>query len=98
MRMEMYVLDGWVYMKMAAPDVPSPMSGWMKFQVPAGYWEDQDVAAQQLDLLESTFEVELLGTDVVDGIECYKLRVTPDLEKLRAWAQRRIGMEGVTRD
>ena len=93
MGVEMYLMDGWVYMKMEIPGMPSEMSTWMKSQISQDAWEQQDVVSQQLDLLADFVEVELLGTEMIGRTECYKLRVTPDLEKLWAWAQMQEGME-----
>jgi hypothetical protein len=98
MDMEMYLAGGWVYMKMEIPDMPPEMSAWMKVQMPEDYWEQQDIGSQQLDLLTDFVEVELLGTEMVSGVECYKLRVTPDVGKLWAWAQMQAGMEELELD
>jgi len=93
MGMEMYLVGGWMYMKMEIPGMPSEMSIWMKSQIPQDAWKQQDVVTQQLDLLADFVEVGLLGTKMIGGIECYKLRVAPDLEKLWTWAQMQEGME-----
>ncbi len=87
--MEMYLVGDWVYMRME-------MYGeemWMKTPMTEELWEEQDISSQQLDFLEDFVGVELLGTETVDGIECYKLDVTPDLEKLWDWAQMQGGIE-----
>ena len=84
-QMEMYMVDDYVYMKVVAPGAPQ---GWMKFAMPEGYWVEYDIASQQLDILLDV-EVELLGTDTVDGTECYVLELTASLEKL--WAMMQMG-------
>ena len=98
MGMEMYLAGGWVYMKMEIPDMPPEMSTWMKVQMPEDYWEQLDIGSQQLDLLTDFVEVELLGTEMASGVECYKLRVTPDIGKLWAWVQMQAGMEELELD
>ncbi len=92
--MEMYIVGGWVYMKMDMGIAGMPPM-WMKYQMTEDMWQEQDIASQQLDLLEDFVDVELLGSDMVSGVDCNKLRVTPDLDRLWAWAQMQEGMEGV---
>ncbi len=81
--MEMYLVEDWVYMKMEMPGEPPT---WMKSPMEAGDWEELDITSQQVNMLLDV-EVELLGTETVDGTECYVLEVTPDLEKLWALMQ-----------
>lgn len=94
MSMKMYVVEGWMYMwiDMGIPGMPAM---WMKAPMTEGMWQEQNITSQQLDLLEDFVDVELLGSEMVSGADCYKLRVTPDLEKLWTWAQMQQGMEEV---
>ena len=80
---EAYILDDWFYMGQAFPPEPAV---WTKSPLTAYEWEKQDIASQQLDLLLDV-DVELLGTEAVDGTECYVLELTPDMEKLWALMQ-----------
>ncbi len=80
MEMEVYVVDDWVYAGTSIFGLPP---SWVKTPVQAGDWEELDITSQQVDLLLDV-EVELVGTDTVDGIECYVLEVIPDMEKV--WA------------
>jgi len=88
MSREIYVVDGWLYMGASMFDLPP---SWIKTPMESGDWEDMDISSQQFDLLLDA-EVELVGTDTVDGTECYVLKVTPDMEKL--WALMSFGGAG----
>lgn len=95
---ETYILGDWMYMKTEIPGIPGmplvplEMFTWQKMRLPEGYWEQADIITQQYDLLMGFIEVELLGTETVNGVECYKLRLTPDMEKLWQWAQMQEGI------
>ncbi|TET40536.1 MAG: hypothetical protein E3J65_00905 [Dehalococcoidia bacterium] len=88
--MEIYIVGDWIYMGVEMPGEPAM---WMKMTMTEYMWEELDITSQQLDLLMDFVEVELLGTETVGGVECYKLRVTPDMGKLWEWAQMQGGME-----
>jgi len=77
---EQYFIDGMLYAK---PKDPEGESVWMKQEAPEGWWEDfQKMGVEsQIELLEAA-QVEVIGSESVDGIDCYILEVTPDLEKL----------------
>jgi len=89
---EMYVMGDWVYMKQEQPGMPPEMSGWVKFWSP-GFLEQQDIASQQVDLLTDFVDLKVLGTEVVSGIECYKLKATIDMGEIWTWAGSQLGME-----
>ena len=100
MSIEMYLVGDWMYMKMEMPGLPPEIMGtWFKVRMSEleleDLWEQQDTAGQQFDLLVGFTDVELLGTEMVNGVECYKLQVTPDMAKLWEWAQIQEGMEPV---
>ena len=78
--MELYIVDDWAYAGSSISGLPP---SWVKTPAQASDWEHMNIASQQLDLLLGV-EVELVGTDTVDGTECYVLEVMPDLEKV--WA------------
>ena len=91
---EMYVIDDCAYFNF---EMPSEMGGWSKFCAP-GLLEQQAIATPQIDFLSQFADVEVLGTEMVDGIECYKLRVTPDMGKIWTWALGQPGMEELPTD
>ena len=78
MSMGTYMVDDWIYVGM---DMFGTDMMWWKTHMEAGDWYEHDIVTQQLDIL-SDVEVELVGTDTVDGTECYVLDVMPDIEEL----------------
>ena len=54
---------------------------WMKNETTDDIWDKQNYANQQADLMKSA-KVELLDSEEVDGVDCYVLKVTPDVEKM----------------
>lgn len=84
----MYVVDGWQYTRMEMPGMPSY---WQKSRVSEDDLEKRDITT----LVTDFSEVELLGSEMVNGTECYKLRVTPDTERLWQWSQTLEGTEGL---
>jgi hypothetical protein len=75
---EMYLIGDMMYMLMEIPEM-EPM--WMKSEVPEGYWEEMNQIESQIELLEAA-QVEVIGSEMVGGIDCYVLQLTPDLERL----------------
>jgi len=78
MAMEMYIIGEITYMMM---DIPLLGPMWVKAPMPAGYYQTMGQVKPQVDLLE-TAQIELLGSETVNGIDCYLLKVTPDIELL----------------
>lgn len=76
--MEMYLIENMMYMMM---DIPDMGPTWMKEEMPEGSWEQESLAGSQAELLEAA-EVEVIGSENVNGIDCYVLELTPDLEQL----------------
>lgn len=78
---EQYFIDGMLYVK---PKDPEGESEWMKQEAPEGWWEGMQqtgLVESQIELLEAA-QVEVIGSESVGSIDCYVLKVTPDLEKL----------------
>jgi len=80
-RVETYIVDDYVYTNTVVPAGQPP--GWVKSAMPEGYWEQFDALLQLNNILPDV-EVDLLGTDIVEGTECYVLDMTAALEELLA--------------
>lgn len=80
---EAYIVEDWIYIGQEFPPEPAT---WTKSPLTDEVWEEEDIVSQQLNLLLDV-DVELLGTEAVDGTECYVLELTPDMEKLGALMQ-----------
>jgi hypothetical protein len=88
-RTEMYIVDGILYVNAVVPDEPEM---WLKYEVPEDYWEEMSEITQAVELVESA-HIDLLGSEVVDGTDCYVLKVVPDIEKLWEVMMQRPGMD-----
>jgi len=81
--MTLYVVDGTGYVMMDIPEM-GPM--WMKTDLAAANWgEISEGLAQtdsQIELLK-TAQVEVVGSEKVEGVDCYVLQLIPaDMEQL----------------
>ena len=73
-----YILGDIAYVGMVSP-VGS--TEWVKGDVAEDFWELQNYANQQVELLRDA-EVEILGTEKVNGISCYAAEISPDTDKI----------------
>jgi hypothetical protein len=89
---ELYLIDGIGY---SMTDVPGIDPVWEKEEVSEADWEQVIevimLAEPQLELMESS-EVEVIGSESVKGVDCYVLRLTPDMEQLWATAGQQAAM------
>ena len=95
MSMAVYIVEDWMY---AGQEMPGEPAMWLKMLMPEGMWEQiseqYDIVAQHLDVLLGV-EVQLVGTETVDGTECYVLEVIPSMEELWALMQLAGAGEGL---
>ena len=78
MGMEMYIVGGMIYM---LTEMTGMEAAWVKAEMPEGYWGKMSQIESQIELLEAA-QVEVIGSEMVEGIDCYMLQLTPDLEQL----------------
>ncbi|MGB7531634.1 MAG: DUF6612 family protein [Halobacteriota archaeon] len=82
MKMDMYFINNTMYTKMDM-GIPGLPTQWTKMEMPEGYeesWESQNQVDQQIELLKVS-EMELLEDEKVNDVDCYVLKLTPDIEK-----------------
>jgi len=92
MSMETYIYDEWVYMKMSIPEVGEQ---WMKTKLTPEMWATQQQIEQAMELLQTATEVKFLGSEAVDGVNCYVFDIIPDVGKLIEYLSQQQGMQGV---
>ncbi len=73
---EIYFVDDWMYVGM---DVPGYGEQWMKMRADEEMWQQPDPLEQQLALWEGAVEVKSLGSETVNGVECYVFDIKPDM-------------------
>ncbi len=84
--LEAYLIDGTGY---SITTVPGTEPVWEKEELSGADWEEtwegviemMSLAEPQLELLEAA-EVEVIGSELVEGVDCYVLRLTPDMAQL----------------
>lgn len=90
MSTDFYVVDNWMYMKIG-------MSGlgeqWIKSKLDETMWAQQNQLDQQMQLLKSAIKTQALGKEVVDGVECYVLEITPDMAALTDFIGSQLGSQ-----
>jgi hypothetical protein len=75
---ESYLIDNVMYTKSYTAETTTT---WTKQKYTEEGWETLNQMAQQMNMLKSA-PVELLGSEQFDGIDCYVLRVTPDMAEM----------------
>ncbi len=81
MKMDMYFINNTMYTKREG--IPKMPAQWRKMEMPEVYkefWESQNQVEQQMELLNVS-KVEQLEDEKVNDVDCYVLKLTPDIEK-----------------
>ncbi len=94
MAAEIYLTDGWMYMK---ANVPGVGDQWTKMKLTEELWAMQSKLSNMTDFLMSPVGLELSGSEKINGIECYVLNVVPDIASLTSWmeGQMQSGQTGI---
>jgi hypothetical protein len=81
MKVEMYVIDGMMYAK---PEASGEEPMWIKSKAPAEAWGSLSGVSglNNYQALLQTAQVEVIGSDRVEGIDCYVLKLTPEMGEL----------------
>ncbi|MFC1956499.1 hypothetical protein ACFLWZ_08330 [Chloroflexota bacterium] len=79
MPMESYLVDGWMHIKVT---VGEQGAQWMKMPLPDEMWDSQSTIGQQIEFLKTAEEVNFLGSEDVNGTDCYVVEVVPSAEAL----------------
>ena len=88
MEMQMYIVDEMLYISGVMPGEPE---FWIKQELPPGYWEQATGFRQAIGLLEFS-QVVLVGSEFVDGTDCYVLEVEPAIGRLWEALMQQPGM------
>ncbi len=78
MGIETYIVGDMIYMMM---DVPEQGPSWFKLEMPEGYWGEMSQVESQIELLEAA-QVKVIGSETIEGTDCYVLQLTPDMKQL----------------
>ncbi len=88
----MYIVDGTMYIGL---DMPAFMGGstWMKSQMPEYALEEMNQVESLIALIEMA-EITVLGSERVNGIDCYVVEVVPDADQLWEYVSQQLQMAG----
>jgi hypothetical protein len=90
---EVYLVGEWMYTKV---DIPVVGEQWIKTQATEGMWEQQSQIEQQIEFLKTAVEIDYLGSEAVNGTDCYVLEAVPSVEVLgELLSQQTSGMGGM---
>lgn len=81
---EMYGAEGWLYIKTSVPMAPDQ---WLKMKLTEEVWEEQSGISNMSEFIQSATESTLEGSETVGGIDCYMLKIVPDMKVLSIWLQ-----------
>lgn len=84
---DMYMVGGWIYQRLGVPGLGDQ---WMKMKLDEAMWQQQNQLSQQIEFLKTAVEVTLLGTETVNGVEAYVLRIKPDAAALAGWVKGQV--------
>jgi len=87
---ETYLVGDMIYIMI---DTPYMGPEWMKMEMPQGYWGEMSQVESQIELLEAA-QVEVIGSETLEGTDCYVLQLTPDMEQLWQLAMQQPKLPG----
>jgi hypothetical protein len=76
---EMYVINNTMYTKVDMSAILPNLSLWLKSEMTEEDWASEDLLGQQMELLNCS-NVTLLDDEEVKGVDCYVLKIVPDIE------------------
>ena len=87
---KVYVIDDMAYIGIVSQVTSTE---WVKGDASEDFWE-QDSVSQIMELCYGA-EAEILGTETVKGIDCYKAEISPGMDELLEFMRSRIEKEGL---
>jgi hypothetical protein len=90
---EVYLVGEWMY---TSVNVLEMGEQWIKMKLSEEIWQQQSQIKQQIELLKTAVTVDYLGSEVVNGTDCYVFEVVPTVEALgELLSQQAYGMGGM---
>ena len=88
MTQQMYIISDTMYMKINSAESGLDPNTWYKEMMPAvdqqAMWASQDVGGQFQILLDAAV-LQIVDTETINGVQCYKLKITPNIDKFMAY-------------
>lgn len=91
-RVENYLVDGWTYIKYDTAFAPPGFTSgqWYKIAMTPTEWEanwDSNSQEEQNELLFGDAELTILGSETINGTDCYKIDLIPDKAAFLAYLE-----------
>ena len=95
--LDAYIVDNCSYIQLTVTGQPK---GWAKQTVDSGFWESLSFTKYQTDLSRfiGTMNKQYVGEETVNGEDCYKLTLTPDMAQLQAMLDQSAGEQTMDLD
>ncbi len=74
-----YFMDGWFYGKASSPN---DSGQWMKKELTQDAWMISNQIGRDADALKSAHKITKAGVEKVDGVDCYVIQFTPEMDTL----------------
>ncbi|QNT76917.1 DUF6612 family protein [Dehalogenimonas etheniformans] len=88
MNEQMYLINDTMYIKGEVQDSGMDPNTWYKQVLPAtdlsAMWTSQDIGSQIQILLDSA-ALQIVGTESIGGVQCYKLKINPNMDKFMSY-------------
>jgi hypothetical protein len=83
---DIYAEDGWEYFRTISPP-PSGSEDWIKTKLPdsSNFFNNQAQRTSLAELLKTANQVNFIGLENVDNIECYMIQITPSRAAIASW-------------
>lgn len=88
--LEMYLLNDTMYIKLDGNWTETKLPGLSRNDI----WKQQDKIGQQRESLNGS-DITLLGMEDINGTECYKIRVNPDMKSYTAVMEEQVGTKTI---
>ena len=93
MMTKIYMIDGWTYYGV---NIYGEDERWVKTDnsdITELFLNQQNKLTSQLDLIKYATTINLSGSEILDGIECYVLHIEPDINYLFDWMKEQTQLE-----
>ena len=87
---EIYILNGWIYTG-TTPTVGTEQ--WSKMALTDEMWSAESQISSMSDFLTNHINLELVGTEIVNGVDCYIFSINPDMKSLISWIEGQMQSE-----
>ncbi len=82
---EMYIQNGWEYLKATTPGLSNRSNFWDKYQLTDKVWAMETQISYYEELLKSAGQTNLQESESINGSDCYVLSFVPSVQAIIDW-------------